>query len=68
VWAGCETLHRLSTWPVPVQRGIKVVFSAAAHLLRSWVRIPPGAWIEDEQVILEIFEDDSVNESERVAK
>jgi len=29
-----------SQWPRGLRRG-----SAAARLLRSWVRIPPGAWI-----------------------
>jgi len=32
--------NRQSQWP----RGLKRR-SAAAHLLRSWVRIPPGAWM-----------------------
>jgi len=26
-------------------QGINTYIPAAAHLLRSWVRIPPGAWI-----------------------
>ena len=29
-----------SQWPLGLRRG-----SAAARLLRSWVRIPPGAWM-----------------------
>ena len=34
------SLTRWSQWPSGLRRR-----SAAAHLLRSWVRIPPGAWM-----------------------
>ena len=34
------TLHGRSQWPRGLRRG-----SAAARLLRLWVRIPPGTWI-----------------------
>ena len=33
-------ITRRSQWPCGLKRG-----SAAARLLRSWVRIPPGAWM-----------------------
>ena len=33
-------VRRQSQWPRGLRYG-----SAAAHLLRSWVRIPPGAWM-----------------------
>ena len=33
-------MMRRSQWPRGLRRR-----SSAAHLLRSWVRIPPGAWI-----------------------
>jgi len=36
----CNRTFRLSQWPRGVRRR-----SAAAHLLRLWVRIPPGAWM-----------------------
>ena len=35
-----ERKYSQSQWP----RGLRCM-SAAAHLLRSWVRIPPGAWM-----------------------
>ena len=36
----CSTIYCRSQWPHGLRRG-----SAVAHLLRLWIRIPPGAWI-----------------------
>jgi hypothetical protein len=38
--AGRSRVRWRSQWPCGIRRG-----SAAARLLGSWVRIPPGAWM-----------------------
>jgi len=40
VFAAAKVSVSRSQWPRGLRRG-----SAAARLLRSWVRIPPGAWM-----------------------
>ena len=36
--------------PVPVARGLRRRYTAA-HLLRLWVRIPPGTWVSVVSVV-----------------
>ena len=37
--------RQISMPPVGFEHTISALTHSAAHLLRSWVRIPPGAWI-----------------------